>query len=847
MGRECDLCGLECGAHPLTQRVAEVERYFCCMGCMNVYLILSESGVVGSGLDVRNTEIFKRSLALGLIAQGKNRVSSDSRADEVVATDVPTRELLIQVSGMWCTSCAWLIEHVLAKERGIVSAQASFASDTVRVTCCSQYLPPQRIVEKIEALGYGAHEYSSEQESSAGEKRDLLLRLGLAGFLWANIMSLSLVVYAGYFEPISPSVRRYLPFLLMALATPVVFYCAAPIFRLAWRGLLHGAIRMEALLALGIGSAYLYSVLQAFRAGLHLYFDTVSVIVMLVLAGKLIEREAKAKATRWITNLHRLAPNKVRLLSAGAERFVSIEALEPGTIFVVKAGERVPADGIVVEGYSDADQSLLTGESTPVAKMEGATVVAGSVNLSGVLRVRALRTASESALAQIIAQVEKALSSRSPVERTVDRVSRIFVPTVIVISVLAFTGLHLLGVSSGAALMRAIAVLVIACPCALGLATPLAITSAMGAASRAGILISDSRVLETLPRLDVMLLDKTGTITDGRFAVLHQELLEPAVVNAQPVLANYGTAASMTLVAERDASWASAQEAICFAASLEQYSEHPLGKALTEYARQRSVPVLDASAVEVRKGLGITGRIDGHHVFVGSRRLVETLSPVGDERHVARAGRWEGEGKTVAFYGWDDRVRGMFVFGDRLRRGTRPLVGQLQQRGIEVQLVSGDSESTTRAVALDLGLNRFRADVLPQEKGDLVRQLQQQGNTVAMVGDGINDAPALSQADLGIAMGTGTDFAMKSAAVMLMNGDLENIPAVVDLARMTMRVIRQNLFWAFFYNTLGIVLAIMGVLNPILAAAAMLLSSASVVANTMRLTRGEVADFSAVE
>lgn len=813
--QQCDLCGLGCGAHPLMQRVAEVDRYFCCMGCMNVHLILTESGVLASGQDVRDTQIFKRSLELGLIAQGDGARGDEPAAAANATEDSPTRELLVQVTGMWCASCAWLIEHVVGKERGVLSVQASFASDTVKVTYCPQWLPPQRVLERIEGLGYHAREYSGEMETAAAEKRDLLLRLGLATFLWANIMSLSLVIYAGYSEPIAASVRRYLPFVLMALATPVVVYCAAPIFQLAWHGLHHGAIRMEALLSLGIGSAYFYSSLQAFRGGQHLYFDTVSVIVMLVLAGKLIERGAKEKTTRWISALHRMAPNKARLLADGTERFVNIQALEPGTHFVVKAGERIPADGVVVAGNSHADESLLTGESAPVEKLPGDTVAAGSVNLNGVLQVRALRTAQDSALAQIIAQVERALNTRAPVERTVDQVSRVFVPSVVVVAVLTFAGLSWLGVGVGTALMRAIAVLVIACPCALGLATPLAITSAMGMASRNGVLIGDSRVLENLQKLDVMVLDKTGTVTEGRFSVVHHELLRVNTATDE------------------------GRHAIGLVASLEQYSEHPIGKALARYARQSSVELRDASDIEVRKGEGILGTVEGHRVFVGSRSMLEALVPTSDQTCREAGASWEEAGHTVAFHGWDNEVRGFFVLGDRIRAEAGPLVAQLKRDGINVQLVSGDSESTTAAVAKALGVEAYLADVRPNAKGAVVAGWQTRGKTVAMVGDGINDAPALAQANLGIAMGTGTDLAMRAAAVVLMDGTLEKIPGVLKLARKTMRIIRQNLFWAFFYNIMGIALAITGVLNPILAAAAMLLSSASVTGNTTRLMRDE--------
>jgi heavy metal translocating P-type ATPase len=776
---------------------------------MNVYLILSESGVLAAGQDVRETEIFQRSLAMGLVAQGGRGAPPRPQPEPPRLAGTPTQELLVQVSGMWCAACAWLIEHVLQGEPGVIAAQASFASDLVKVTYCPQYLPPQRVYQRIQSLGYGAREYSGEQEAAAAERRDLLLRLGLAAFLWANIMSLSLAIYARYFEPIAGSEQRYLPYVLLALATPSVFYCGWPILRLAWRGLVNRAIRMEVLLALGISAAYGYSLVQAVRGDKHLYFDTVSVIVMLVLAGKLIERGAKEKATRWITTLHSLTPNKARVLSDGIERFVSIQALAPGTVFLVKAGERIPADGTVIEGESHADESLLTGESAPVAKGPGKNVAAGSVNRNGVLQVRATRTAADSTLSQIIAQVERALSSRSPVERAVDRISRTFVPVVVALSLATFAGLCFLGYGVGASLMRSIAVLVIACPCALGLATPLAITSAMGAASRHGILISDGRVLETLPKVDVLVLDKTGTATDGKFSSLHQCDAEPGP--------------------------RSEREALRLAASLERYSEHPLGEALVEAARRQGIALSDAAGIEIHKGAGVTGIVEARSVFIGNRRLLQSLGAAASEALTTRLDRWESEGATVSFYGWDHQVHGLFAYGDRLRSGAPELVAELQRQGIEVRLVSGDSEATTRWIASALGADGYSSEVLPEGKRAMVEQLQKQGRVVAMVGDGINDSPALAQADLGIAMGTGTDIAMKAAAAVLMNGALEKIPAILSLSQKTMRIVRQNLFWAFFYNTLGIVLAITGILNPILAAAAMLLSSACVIGNTMRL------------
>ena len=843
-GRECDLCGLGCGHHPLHQRVGVADRFFCCLGCMNVYLILWESGAISAGQDIRQTELFQRSLQLGLISNrgpdDTRGVAPDTKSAYSAAPAADVEELLLHVADMWCTSCAWLIEHALTAVPGVARVEASFASDLVKVEYYPQTLPPEHIISRITSLGYKAQPYADDNDVADAERRDLIIRTGLAAFLWANVMSFSLVLYAGYFEHISGSVRRGLPFLLMAMATPVVFYCAQPILRIAWRGLLHRTIRMESLLALGILAAYGYSVVQTFRGEIHLYFDTATVIVALVLAGKLIERGAKEKVSAWITQLHRMMPNKVRLLAGGAERLVSVDVLTPGDLFVVKAGERIPADGRVVEGDSHTDEALLTGESHPVGKRPGESVAAGSINLDGVLTVRAIQSAGSSTLARIVALVEHALSNRSDLERTVDRVSRIFVPCVVLIALLTFFFTWIGSMASADhALMRAISVLVIACPCALGLATPLAITAAFGAASRRGILVRDGRVLETVRKVDTVIFDKTGTVTEGRFSVV--DVIGCRQSRAQAVLAGAPDAGhsesdsrplSLTSYAGQD------DEALSLLASLEQYSEHPLGAAVTQFARQSGAKLYDATSVQILKGRGITGIVQGKQIFAGNRRVANELGIMFDESAEQQARAWEAEGKTVSCVGWDGDLRALIAFGDRLKPEAIALAAELKRRGIVVRLVSGDSQATTKWTASQLGIDASDAEVLPEEKAEAVRRLQAAGAVVAMVGDGINDAPALAQADLGIAMGSGTDVAMKAAAVVLMNGSLPRILDVFDLSQKTMKVVRQNLFWAFFYNIVGITLAVVGVLNPIMAASAMLLSSLSVVANSMRLSRG---------
>ena len=844
----CDLCGLAVGRQPFTRNFDSEEKSFCCLGCMNVYAILLESGVIASGQDVRETEVFKRSLALGLIATG-GRAGKDALPP--IPDDAPKQEVLLQVSGMWCSSCAWLIEHVLTKERGVVSAEAFFASDLVKVKYCPQYMPPDRITRKITELGYKASECSGENNLAQAERRDLLLRLGIAGFLYLNIMTLSMTLYVGYFEQIAESVQRFLPFVLMGLATPIIFYSAMPILKPAWQGLRNRVVRMETLLGLGILAAYFYSAAQAYLGG-HVYFDTASAIVTLVLVGKLIERNAKEQTSRAITMLYRMMPKKVRLMvssSAGAEeKFVSVDALNVGDLFLVKAGERIPADGEVIEGSSHADESLLTGESTPVEKEPGSRVIAGSLNSGSVLQVRASKVGEDTTLMQIIKMVEHALGSKSSLERTVDRISRLFVPGVMAIATLTFLVCWLGGFTDAAeALMRAITILVIACPCALGMATPLALTAAIGSASRRGILVGDSRVLENIRKVDTVIFDKTGTITEGNFALLE---FEPAISTAEEMSFAGGTQSSsvFSALSQRSLRLSGEKEfeaqvfedkALRLIASLERYSEHPLARAVVKRAESEGIELLEAKDVGILKGQGIKGTVAGHKVFVGNRHLAEEEGIWVNFSAEIRAESLEAKGRTVAFFGWDGQFQGLMGLGDQVRTEANAVLDDFRRRGVKTMIVSGDAHATTSYVASQVGADDFLAEALPNDKTAVIERLQQQGQFVAMIGDGINDAPALAAADLGIAVGSGADIAMKAAAIVLMTNLLSKLSEVFDLANKTWRIVRQNLFWAFFYNSLGITLAVAGILNPIMAAGAMLLSSLSVIGNSLRLSRRE--------
>ena len=831
-GMNCGLCELPCGRKPQVRVYDGRDISFCCMGCANVYAILLESGVLTSGQNIRETEVFRRSLELGLIS------NPEVGPEPAVPLDLnaPTQEVLLQVNGMWCSACAWLIEHALRKLPGVVSADVFFASDLAKVKYCPQYLPPDSISARIKKLGYEAAQFDGENTAAKTESRDLLLRLGVAAFLWANIAGFSTILYVGYFEQIAASAVRVLPVVLLLLATPLVFYCAWPILRTAALGFANRQIRMETLLALGILAAYLLSAAKVMRGQTHVYFDTAAAIVTLVLAGKLIERAAKDRAARSIAMLYRLMPKKVRLLSAAGERFVSIEALEPGQVFVVKAGERVPADGVIVEGETYTDESLLSGEATPVAKRPGDTVVSGSLNAGGLIQVRATRTSGESALSQIIRLVERALASRAPIERTVDHVARVFVPLVVLLALADFALLVVTHASVADAMMRATTILVIACPCALGLATPLAITAAVGSASKNGLLISDSSALETMGKIDVVVLDKTGTVTRGDF-----KLVEFAAVEARAeAFAGARSSAGLSSYHPRqDRQKEFASELLPMLAGIEQWSEHLLGRALVQYAFEQEVQPLDATGIEIHKGLGISGFVSGRRVFIGNRQLMMDVAAEVDHGADEDALQWQHAGRTVAFFAWDGAVRGVLAFGDEVKPGAAEMVESLRARGIAVKIVSGDARATTWSVARRIGVDDFIAEATPAAKARIVGDLQKAGKRVALIGDGVNDAPALAQADLGIALGTGADIAMGAAPVVLVSGVLSKVEEVFSLGARTTRVVRQNLFWAFFYNIAGITLALSGVLTPIFAAAAMLLSSTSVVANSMRLTRQE--------
>jgi Cu+-exporting ATPase len=624
----------------------------------------------------------------------------------------------------------------------------------------------------------------------------------------------------------------WLPWIELLLATPVVLWGGWPFFQRGWASIVNRSTNMFTLIAMGTGVAYLFSLTATVFPGVFpasfrdmsgaapVYFEAAAAIVTLVLLGQVLELRARSRTGAAIRALLDLSPKTARILRDGTEQDTPLDQVKPGDRLRVRPGEKIPVDGVVLEGTSTVDESMITGESMPVTKEPGSRVIGATVNATGSFVMRAELVGSETLLARIVQMVSQAQRSRAPIQRLADRVAAWFVPAVIGIAVVTFIVWALLGPEPrlAHALVNAVAVLIIACPCALGLATPMAIMVGTGRGARAGVLIKNAEALEILEKVDTLVFDKTGTLTEGKPTV------ESVVV----------------------ASVGSETELVRLAASLEQGSEHPLGSAIVAAARENNIPMAGVSDFQSQPGLGISGKVDGRTVAVGNEQFFQQKS-ISFDALAQTAGDLRHNGQTVVFVVIDGKPAGLIGIADPIKPSTAQALRDLKAAGLRIVMLTGDSRGTAEAVAAKLGIDDFEAEILPDKKSEVVRRLQQERRTVAMAGDGINDAPALAQADVGIAMGTGTDVAMESAGVTLVKGDLAGIVRARKLSQATMRNIRQNLFFAFIYNLLGVPIAA-GVLypffglllSPILAAAAMSFSSVSVITNSLRLRKTEL-------
>jgi P-type Cu+ transporter len=731
--------------------------------------------------------------------------------------EVATARIELPVRGMTCASCSATVERTLKRTPGVVSAFVNLGNEKASVEYVPGLVTQAGLARAVKEAGYElvvaqAGESMEDAERAARtEDTRRQQRLLLIGVLFS--VPLFLVSMAGDFFHLH--VRfDWLDWLLLALAAPVQFYVGRQFYVNGFKSLRNGSANMDVLIALGTSVAFGYSVLVTLGIGVgHVYFETAAVIITLVVFGKFLEARAKGHTSEAIKKLMGLRPRTARVLRAGVEFDVPVDEVLIGDSVLVRPGEQFPVDGVVVEGRSAVDESMLTGESLPVEKSPGAQVIGATLNKLGALKFEATRVGAQTALAQIIRLVEQAQGSKAPIQRLADRVSAIFVPTVLAIAALTFVVWFFVAHESlDLALLMTVAVLVAACPCALGLATPTAIIVGTGRGAELGVLFKTSAALERAGRIQVVVLDKTGTITKGN----------PTVTDVEA--GSEGEA-----------------EILRLAASVERGSEHPLADAIVTAARGRGLPLQDVQRFAAIAGHGVEGTIAGKHVLLGTLKLMSeraiVLNGFGDT-----VARLQAEAKTAVVVAIDNSAAGVIAVADTIRPESRSAVLALKQLGIEVVMLTGDNRRTAEEIARQAGIDRVLSEVLPQDKAAKIRELQAAGKSVAMVGDGINDAPALAQADVGIAIGTGTDVAMAAADVTLISGDLGGVVRAIRLSRQTMRTIKQNLFWAFIYNLIllpvaaGVLRPFNGpMLDPILAAAAMAFSSVSVVSNSLRL------------
>jgi Cu+-exporting ATPase len=807
-----------------------------CASCIRrVERVLSKTkGVAGASV---NFAAEKASVAYDPAATSPDELVRAIR-DAGYGADV--RETTFGVTGMTCASCVGRVERALEKVPGVLQASVNLATDKATVGYLVGEVELQDLEKAVEGAGYGVvrEEVSSTDNSHEREYRKLRANFLLAAALTALILLASLPMMFGL-EP--PMPMGWLNFGLLLLATPVQFWAGWRFYRGAWGALKHGQANMNTLVVMGTSAAYLYSTVAALAPGLFaagradVYFDTSALIITLILLGRLLEARAKGRTNEAIKKLAGLQAKTARVVRGAEEADVPVEEVVVGDIIVVRPGEKVPVDGRVLSGESAVDESMITGEPIPVTKREGDEVIGATMNTSGSFRFEATKVGEDTALFQIMRMVEEAQGSKAPIQRLADRISAVFVPAVIGVAAVTFLVWLLFGPEPALtfAVLNTVAVLIIACPCAMGLATPTSIMVGTGKGAESGILIKGGEALEAAHKLDTVVLDKTGTLTKG----------EPELTNVVP----------QDGITEG--------ELLRLGASAERGSEHPLGEAIVRDAKRRGLTLAEVEAFEAVSGGGIRARVEGRGVLAGSRRFLSE-SGVSEDGLVSRGEELAREGKTPVFVAVDGEPAGLVAVADVVRDESREAVDRLHALGLEVAMLTGDNRCTAEAIAREVGLDRVVAEVQPQDKAAEVRRLQSEGKRVGMVGDGINDAPALAQADVGIAIGTGTDVAMEAADLTLISGDVRGVARAIGLSKATVKNIKQNLFWAFAYNVALIpvaagvlyplfsdgsvpgilrpVLGEYGFLNPVLAAAAMALSSVTVLSNALRLRRAKV-------
>ncbi len=816
---KCNHCLLE---FPETEAVYEdfsgEKKVFCCNGCCGIYKLVHSEGL--------DDFYKKRKWDDAGIASFKKEIDIRPFAEHVRDVAVSNqKEIDIYIDGIRCASCVWLNEKILSRTEGIEYARLNYATHRARIRWNPEVIGIDKILKRISSIGYNPRPYSESEQfkRQKAEARDLLIRFGTAGFLSSQLMIYSVALYAGYFQGIDINLKLLFEVIALILTIPVIFYSGMPFIKNTIKGLKHLNFTMDSLITIGAGSAFIYSVYQIFVGG-KVYFDTSAMIITLIILGRYIESIAKGRASETIERLSELSPKEARLvsnqqsvasgdsprraISSQEIKIVPISSIKKGELIQVVPGERIPLDGIVVSGESEIDESIITGESRPVFKTAGHEVIGGSVNLYGALTFEVTRTGKETVLSGIIQAVEEAQTRRPQIQRLADRIVGYFVPAILIIAMATVIGYFINGSPSHSALMAGISVLVIACPCSLGLATPLAVMMFTTMASSKGILIRGGEVIENTSKLTNILFDKTGTITVGKPTLKEIIVLDPG----------------------QDREYV-----LSVAASIESLSEHSIGHAVTAASEGKFFPVSEFRAIP---GKGVEGTVDSKKIIIGSRSLMQESS-ISDMPLEETALHFEKSGDTVIYMAWDRRARALFVISDVIKNEALETVNMIKKLGIDVSVVSGDNKITTDTISEMIGVKNAISNASPLMKKEIINNVQKDGHKVLMVGDGINDAPALTEASVGLAISRGTDIAIavESSDVVLVRNNLRLIPHFIIMSKRTFSIIKQNIFGAFFYNIVAIPAAVLGFLHPIIAAGAMALSSLFVVGNSLRIRK----------
>jgi len=742
--------------------------------------------------------------------------------EKKIRTDIIT----LPIEGMTCASCVLRVEKALKKIDGVQDAIVNLANEQAQVKIDPEKVDIEKLKEAVERAGYSVIESKEDRftvEDFVDKEREKYLNdlkndLKFALLFTIPVFIISMLIMYKPFENLINGFANYTSYLLFVLTTPIVFKSGKRFFKIAYNNLKHFSADMNTLVAVGTGSAYLYSSLVTFfpllfglsdhHSHFQVYYDTSAVIITLILFGRYLEAKSKSRTSEAIKKLIGLKPKTANVLRDGKEITVKIDELKINDLVIVRPGERIPADGFIISGFSTIDESMITGESIPVEKKEGDKVIGGTINLSGSFNFRVSAIGKNSVLGQIIKLVEEAQSSKAPIQNLADKIASVFVPVVILIAIVTFVGWLLSGATFSTALIHFVAVLIIACPCALGLATPTALIVGTGIGADNGILIKNAQSLELTHKITDLVLDKTGTITEGKPKV--DEII---------FLKDSNKEFNLRLIA-----------------SAEDKSEHPIAKAIRDYAKENRINLIEPDSFRYFPGFGVEANFGEDKIIIGTEDLMKRngidFSPFADLINSLFS-----ESRILVFVAINQNPVAIISISDPIKKNSIQAVEKIKSLGINVLMITGDNEETARSIAEKTGIEKYFARVLPDEKAKVISQLKGENKVVAMVGDGINDAPALAEADVSIAMSSGTDIAMETADITLMKNDLMDVYKAIKLSQLTIRAIKQNLFWAFIYNVIGIPLAAFGVLNPMIAAAAMSLSSVSVVTNSLRIRK----------